>query len=488
MATITLRPNEDISTQIEISYPDAHWDAINDVTPDEDATYILHQSGTAEDYIGLENSGASGVISSVKLYARGYVLYLEIGSHCYVKLFTHANKYGNIDCQNEHPWQTYNQTFTTNPHTGLAWTWAEINALQLYIQFVATDHVGLTQAYIVVTYSVAPTVSTQAVTNIGEHTATGNGNITATGGLNATRRGFCYMEGDSGDPDTSDSVAYDEGSFGAGAYTKGLTGLIAGTDYRVRAYAISPAGTGYGTTVGFTTDKSAPTVTTQSPTNVLPTTVTANGNITALGGENATVRGFKYGLTKVNTWDAHDDGSFEAGAYTKGLTGLSANTTYWIRAYATNTIGTSYGAWVEFQTAAAGTIPTGTNLFICADLSGYSYQLMKSETDDGEEYTAYFVISTDLTNKQGLSFYKRILDLHLYFRSEDSGTATIYVKRDNEAEWQEVGSVSLTGTEDIIVKHLAPDIRAKVFLFKITAANFFRFLGCLFESLPEEMR
>ena len=331
--------------------------------------------------------------------------------------------------------------------------------------------------------SIAPTVTTQAVSDVATETATGNGNITATGGQNSTKRGVCWNT--TGSPTTTDDKKEEDGNFGTGAFNSSMTGLIAKTKYYVKAYAINPIGTSYGEEVSFTTGA---IVTTQSPTNVLPTTVTGNGNITSIGGGNATVRGFKYGLTKVSTWDAHDDGDFGAGAYTKGLTGLSANTTYWIRAYATNPLGTYYGDWVEFQTAAAGTIPTGTNLFICADLSGYSYQLMKSETDDGEEYTAYFVISTDLTNKQGLSFYKRILDLHLYFRSEDSGTATIYVKRDNEAEWQEVGSVSLTGTEDIIVKHLAPDIRAKVFLFKITAANFFRFLGCLFESLPEEMR
>lgn len=230
------------------------------------------------------------------------------------------------------------------------------------------------------------------------------------------------------------------------------------------------------------------TVTTQDPTNILPTTVIGNGNITNADGENATVRGFEYGLTKTNTWEIYDEGDFGAGAFTKDITGLTANTTYWIRACATNTIGVSRGEWVQFQTAASGTIPAGTNLFICGDYTGYSYQLMKSETDDGGTYTGYFVISTDLTNKQGLAFYKRILDLHLYFRSESSGTALVEVKRDNEADWQTVGTVSLTGTEDIVILHLAPDIRAKVFLFKISATNFFRFLGVLFEYLPEGLR
>lgn len=344
-------------------------------------------------------------------------------------------------------------------------------------------------ATVQLTTSSPPTVTTQAVSDILSITATGNGNITATGGQTPTKRGVCWNT--TGSPTVADSKSEETGSFGTGAFTRPITGLSPGTLYYVKAYAYSSAGYGYGAEVEFTTLKVAPTVTVQTPTDILPTTVTANGNITALGGENATIRGFKYGLTKTDTWDEHDtdeEDGFTAGAYTKGLTLLTANTTYWIQAYATNSIGTSYSEWIEFQTAAVGIIPTGTKIDICSDYSGYSYKLQRSETDDGEAYTAYFVISTDLTDKQALAFYKRILDLHLYFRNEDSGTVTIEVKRDSEVEWQSVGSVSLEGDEDIIVKHLAPDIRAKHFLFKISAANRFRFLGCLYEYIPEGMR
>ena len=114
---------------------------------------------------------------------------------------------------------------------------------------------------IVITYTVpaAPTVTTQAASAVEVTTATGNGNITATGGSNATRRGFCYMTGTSGDPTTANSVAYDDGSYGTGAYTKGLTGLSAGTSYRVRAYAVNSVGTSYGVTVQILTKPAAPT-------------------------------------------------------------------------------------------------------------------------------------------------------------------------------------------------------------------------------------
>jgi hypothetical protein len=100
-----------------------------------------------------------------------------------------------------------------------------------------------------------PTVTTQSADQITTDGFRGNGNITATGGENCTRRGFCYKVGTSGDPTTSDSVAYDDGSFGTGAFTKSITGLSAGTSYRVRAYAVNSAGTSYGTTVNVTTLK-----------------------------------------------------------------------------------------------------------------------------------------------------------------------------------------------------------------------------------------
>jgi trimeric autotransporter adhesin len=114
----------------------------------------------------------------------------------------------------------------------------------------------------------APTVTTQAVSSITTTSATGNGNITATGGANATRRGFCYIQASSGTPTTADSVAYDDGSFGTGAFTKSITGLSASTAYRVRAYAVNSGGTGYGDTVDLTTadpPNEPPTVALNSP-------------------------------------------------------------------------------------------------------------------------------------------------------------------------------------------------------------------------------
>lgn len=95
---------------------------------------------------------------------------------------------------------------------------------------------------------------------------------------------------------------------------------------------------------------SYPTVTTQAVTNINQTTSTASGNITDIGGSNPTVRGFKYGLTQTDTWDVNEAGSFGTGSYSLTLTGLVPNKTHYVRAYATNSKGTSYGSWQSFTT------------------------------------------------------------------------------------------------------------------------------------------
>ena len=116
-----------------------------------------------------------------------------------------------------------------------------------------TGGAGASGKVVVTEVTSIPIVTTQAVSNISGTTAIGNGNITDTGTTDVTVIGFCYKVGTSGDPTVSDSIVYDTGSFSTGAYTKILTGLVAGSQYRVRAYATNSNGTVYGTTVAMIT-------------------------------------------------------------------------------------------------------------------------------------------------------------------------------------------------------------------------------------------
>ncbi len=94
-----------------------------------------------------------------------------------------------------------------------------------------------------------PTVTTQAVSNIGETTATANGNITDLGTPNPTAHGFAYSPSDTTPDIETDSVTDEGAASSTGAFTSDLTGLTAGLLYYVRAYATNTAGTSYGSVV-----------------------------------------------------------------------------------------------------------------------------------------------------------------------------------------------------------------------------------------------
>jgi len=93
-----------------------------------------------------------------------------------------------------------------------------------------------------------------------------------------------------------------------------------------------------------------PTVTTQAVTVIEKTTATGNGNITDDGGATAT-RGMCWDTSATPTiTDDHATNGTGEGAYTVAMTGLTKGQHYYVRAYATNSEGTSYGAEVDFTT------------------------------------------------------------------------------------------------------------------------------------------
>jgi uncharacterized protein (TIGR02145 family) len=91
-------------------------------------------------------------------------------------------------------------------------------------------------------------------------------------------------------------------------------------------------------------------VSTNAVTNITTTTAQGNGNITATGGENPT-RYIEWGTTNGSYTHSCTAGTGGTGAYSCNLTNLTPNTTYYVRAYATNSAGTSYGSQVSFTTA-----------------------------------------------------------------------------------------------------------------------------------------
>ncbi|QOJ27398.1 MAG: lamin tail domain-containing protein [Ignavibacteriales bacterium] len=104
-----------------------------------------------------------------------------------------------------------------------------------------------------------------------------------------------------------------------------------------------------------------PTVTTnEAITSKTSTTAVWGGEATATGGESVTVKGIVWSTSASPTVALETKTTEGAGlgAITGNMTGLSPNTTYYVRAYATNNVGTAYGTERSFTTDGLGTPPT----------------------------------------------------------------------------------------------------------------------------------
>jgi uncharacterized protein (TIGR02145 family) len=230
---------------------------------------------------------------------------------------------------------------------------------------------------------VVPTLSTTAITSITQNTATSGGNITSDGGASVTARGVCWSTVTG--PTISGNKTSD--ATGSGVFVSNITGLTASTKYYVRAYATNSVGTSYGSELSFTTSAIAPvvpTLTTTAISGITQTGASSGGNITSDGGASVTARGVCWSTTTSPTisGDKTSDAT-GSGAFVSTITGLTASTKYYVRAYATNSVGTSYGDELSFTTSSvAAVVPTLTTTAVSA-LASTSVSSGGNITSDG---------------------------------------------------------------------------------------------------------
>ncbi|MDA3930317.1 MAG: FISUMP domain-containing protein, partial [Prolixibacteraceae bacterium] len=94
-----------------------------------------------------------------------------------------------------------------------------------------------------------------------------------------------------------------------------------------------------------------PTVVTNEISAITQTTATGGGNVTYDGGATVTARGVCWGINpNPTTSNSKTTNGTGTGSFTSSLVGLTANTPYYVRAYATNSEGTAYGEQIEFRT------------------------------------------------------------------------------------------------------------------------------------------
>ncbi len=223
------------------------------------------------------------------------------------------------------------------------------------------------------------TLATTAISSITQTTAISGGSISSDGGATVSARGVCWST--SASPTIADSHTSD--GTGAGSYTSAITGLSVGSAYYVRAYATNSAGTAYGTQVSFTSlPATAATVTTTAITAITQTTATGGGNVAFDGGSTVTMRGACWNTTGTPFVSGnHTSDNTGTGIFASSLTGLTAGTTYYVRAFAINSIDTAYGTQVSFTTTAA-TIPTVTTASI-SDITSTTASSGGSITSNG---------------------------------------------------------------------------------------------------------
>jgi uncharacterized protein (TIGR02145 family) len=191
-----------------------------------------------------------------------------------------------------------------------------------------------------------PVVTTADVNGATQTSAYSGGEVTSDGGASVSERGVCWNI--AANPDKSNSITSD--STGTGSFISHLTGLTPNSLYYVRAYATNSEGTSYGNQVSFTTPaESVPTVITSGVKSITLTTASGGGIIPSDGGVAVTERGTCWNTTGTPTIaDNHTSDWTGSGQFTSTLTDLVIGTTYYVRAYAINSLGTSYGDEVVF--------------------------------------------------------------------------------------------------------------------------------------------
>jgi len=337
---------------------------------------------------------------------------------------------------------TSSGTFTSNI-TGLT------PVTTYYVRAYATNNVGTAygtqQSF--TTLADLPTITTSLISAISASTATSGGNITGDGGATITARGICWST--SVNPTIADNKT--TGGTGKGTFTSSITGLTPVTIYYVRAYAINSVGTAYGTQQSFTTLAVLPTITTSSISVITSSTATSGGTILNNGGATITARGVCWNTTTTTTNSKTTDGT-SIGTFTSNITGLTSGTTYYVRAYATNSAGTAYGTQQSLITPATvtdndgntyNTVIIGTQIWMIKNLKTTTYNdgtAIPNITDATWDGLTTGAMSTynNTTNIDTINTYGR---LYNWYAVNTSKLCPIGWHVPSEADWL---SLSLT--------------------------------------------
>ena len=179
--------------------------------------------------------------------------------------------------------------------------------------------------------------------------------ISSIGSAAVTALGFCWSSSNT-QPTTADNKNNLGGTTVPKSFSATITGVLPNTLYYVRAYAQNEEGVAYSEVLQVQTlpTPTYPVVRTLETISVGHDSATLKGSVDDLGDGYVTSYGFCYSTDNPNPTLAGQSTSFGSTA-TKGdfegtISGLSPKTHYFVRAFATNSVGTAYGGAIEITT------------------------------------------------------------------------------------------------------------------------------------------
>jgi uncharacterized protein (TIGR02145 family) len=187
-----------------------------------------------------------------------------------------------------------------------------------------------------------PVLSTISIGGITQTSAITGGYITDDGGAKITARGVCWST--NSNPTLADNITSDGN--GSGSFVSSISGLTLNTVYYVRAYATNSAGTSYGNVVCFKSlSFELPVIKTYDISGITFNSVLCGGNITYDGLTPILEKGvcWTFFVRDPVISDSKLKNDTNSNTFTVKITGLSAYSAYYVRAYAINSVGINYG-------------------------------------------------------------------------------------------------------------------------------------------------
>lgn len=237
---------------------------------------------------------------------------------------------------------------------------------------------------------VLPVLTTTVPTAVTTTTITTGGKVESKGNVSISSRGICYST--TPNPTIANQKVGTTAVLGTGEFTSLVKDLTANTTYYIKAYAETSGGVVYGNELTVKTiDIVIPELRTDSTIIIGKDIARFGGTIIKDGGSAITARGVCYSTSPNPTTDNDkvlytiNDPNFIC-----IMEGLTPNTTYYVRSFATNVNGTAYGNMITFKTIVGGNV---------------TYTLQKKATPTADEAEAYSLITAAMNT--AVSYYNR---------------------------------------------------------------------------------